>query len=141
MVARCRRRCSKRWTRTEVRTSVAQHGQSGLARSSPVRPLTAPEAHPPAQGCPLGPRGEPSPRGCRGEPAAALWCLPKVVAHSAAFDHLGREELQHGQSAALAAPQLGSCASSGRALRLWAARHSQEEAGPLIAQPPPRLLE
>ena len=38
-------------------------------------------------------------------------------------------------------PQLGSCASSGRAWRLWAARHSQEEAGPLGAQPPPRVLE
>ena len=33
----------------------------------------------------------------------------------------------------LAVPQLGSCASSGRAWRLWAARHSQEEAGPLGA--------
>ena len=42
---------------------------------------------------------------------------------------------------ALAAPQLGSCASSGRAWRLWAARHSQEEAGPLGAQPLPRLPE
>ena len=49
---------------------------------------------------------------------------------------------EHGQSApALAAPQLGSCASSGSAWRLWAARHSQEEAGPLSAQPLPRLLE
>ena len=41
----------------------------------------------------------------------------------------------------LAVPQLGSCASSGRAWRLWAARHSQEEAGPLGTQPLPRLLE
>ena len=39
------------------------------------------------------------------------------------------------------APQLVSCASSGRAWRLRAARHSQEEAGPLGAPPPPRLLE
>ena len=31
--------------------------------------------------------------------------------------------------------------SSGRAWRLWAARHSQEEAGPLGAQPLPRVLE
>jgi hypothetical protein len=37
----------------------------------------------------------------------------------------------------LAAPQLGSCASSGRAWRLWAARHSQEEAGTLDARPLP----
>ena len=41
----------------------------------------------------------------------------------------------------LAAPQLGSCTSSGRAWRLWAARHSQEEANPLGAQPLPRVLE
>ena len=42
--------------------------------------------------------------------------------------------LQHGQSASsLAVPQVGFCASSGRAWRLWAARHSQEEAGPLGA--------
>ena len=41
----------------------------------------------------------------------------------------------------LAAPQPDSCASSGHAWRLWAARHSQEEAGPLGAQPPPRVLE
>ena len=38
-------------------------------------------------------------------------------------------------------PQLGSCASSGRTRRLWAARHSQEEACPLGAQPLPRVLE
>ena len=38
-------------------------------------------------------------------------------------------------------PQLGPCASSGRACRLWAARYSQEEAGPLGAQPLPRVLE
>ena len=33
----------------------------------------------------------------------------------------------------IAAPQLGTCAFSGR---LWAARHTREEAGPLGAQPP-----
>ena len=38
---------------------------------------------------------------------------------------------QQGQSATtLVAPQLGSCASSGRLWRLRAARHSQKEAGP-----------
>ena len=36
-----------------------------------------------------------------------------------------RAVLQQGQSAPLAVPQLGSCASSGRAWWLWAARHSQ----------------
>ena len=41
----------------------------------------------------------------------------------------------------LAVPQLGSCAASGRAWRLWAAWHSQEEADPLVRQPPPRVLE
>eukprot|EP00964_Phaeocystis_antarctica_P022619 scaffold12575_cov47-Phaeocystis_antarctica.AAC.1 len=48
---------------------------------------------------------------------------------------------QQGQSARLAVPQLGSCASSGRAWRLRAARHSREEACPLGAQPLPRVLE
>ena len=48
---------------------------------------------------------------------------------------------QHGQSDPLAAPQLGACASSGRAWRLRAARHSQEEADPLGSQPLPRVLE
>ena len=38
---------------------------------------------------------------------------------------------QHGQRAAVSAPQLSSCASSGRAWWLWAALHSQEEADPL----------
>ena len=57
------------------------------------------------------------------------------------WDKLSAQAEQHGQSVTLAAPRLGSCASSGRAWRLWAARHSDEEAGPLGAQPLPRLLE
>ena len=55
------------------------------------------------------------------------------------FKHLGERQL--GQSAPLAVPQLGSCAFSGRPWRLWTARHSQQEAGPLGAQPLPRVLE
>ena len=43
--------------------------------------------------------------------------------------------------ASLAVTKLGSCASSERAWRLWAARHSQGEASPLGAQPLPRVLE
>ena len=38
-------------------------------------------------------------------------------------------------------PNLSPCACSGRAWRLWAARHFQEEAKPLGAQPLPRVLE
>ena len=41
----------------------------------------------------------------------------------------------------LAAPQLAACASSARAWRLRAARHSQSEAQPLGAPPPPRVAE
>ena len=37
---------------------------------------------------------------------------------------------------ALAVPHLGSCTSSGCAWRLWAVRHSQEEAALLGSQPP-----
>ena len=44
-----------------------------------------------------------------------------------AYDLVAR---QHVLSALFAAPQLGSCASSGRAWPLWAARRSQEEACP-----------
>ena len=46
---------------------------------------------------------------------------------------------QHGQSVPLAVPQLGSCASSGRAWRLWTAWHSDSEASSLGAQPLPRV--
>ena len=42
----------------------------------------------------------------------------------------------------MAGPQLGSCASSGHAWWLWAARRSQGgESFSLGAQPPPRVLE
>ena len=43
------------------------------------------------------------------------------------FEGQQGEVSQHGQSAPLAVPrpQLGSCASAGRAWRLWAARHSR----------------
>ena len=41
----------------------------------------------------------------------------------------------------MALPQLALCASSGRAWRLWPARHSQEEADLQGAQPLPRVLE
>eukprot|EP00964_Phaeocystis_antarctica_P160914 scaffold132898_cov45-Phaeocystis_antarctica.AAC.1 len=45
---------------------------------------------------------------------------------------------QHGQFAVWAVAQLGSCTSSGRAWRLWAARHAQGEAWPLGSQQRPR---
>ena len=51
------------------------------------------------------------------------------------------KEAPHGQSASLVVPELGACTSSGGAWQLWAARHSQEAAGPLGAQPLPRVLE
>ena len=60
-------------------------------------------------------------------------------AHSRGFDAGGASVSR--QTTPLTAPQLGPCASSGHAWRLRAARHSQEEAGPLGAQPRPRLLE
>ena len=46
-----------------------------------------------------------------------------------------------GQNGTFSSPQLASCGSEGRAWRLWAAPYYQEEAGPLRAQPPPRVLE
>jgi hypothetical protein len=50
------------------------------------------------------------------------------------------EVAQHVKSAPWAAPQLGSCAASGHAWRLWLAQYSQGEASPLGAHPLPRLL-
>ena len=49
-----------------------------------------------------------------------------TMVRAAAKNHSRVTVAQHGQSACLgSAPQLGSCASSGRAWRLRAARHSQ----------------
>ena len=50
---------------------------------------------------------------------------------------------QHGQSAPLAqcTLELGSCASSGRAWRLWVACYSQEGLDPPVSQPLPQVLE
>ena len=44
-------------------SSAPQHGRN-VARSSPMRPPIALEAHPLARGCPLDPRSEPSPPRC-----------------------------------------------------------------------------
>ena len=53
--------------------------QSALCSPQPMRPPTAPEASPRAQGCPLGPRREPSPPGCRrGGCGGAHFALPRV---------------------------------------------------------------
>eukprot|EP00964_Phaeocystis_antarctica_P128421 scaffold92217_cov69-Phaeocystis_antarctica.AAC.2 len=66
---------------------VPQQGQNAPAHSSlPAPPLQRPNLV--AHGYKLGPRGEPSPRGCQREAAAALWRLPKV-ADVTAFGHAG----------------------------------------------------
>ena len=52
------------------------------------------------------------------------------------------EAAQHGQSAALPLPELGSGAFRGCAQRLWAARHSQGRGfAHYPPPPPPRVLE
>ena len=64
---------------------VPQQSQNALARSSlPTPPLQRP--HLVAHCYELGPRGEPSPRGCQREAAAALWCLPNAA--DITFEHL-----------------------------------------------------
>ena len=68
-----------------------------------------------------------------------LWsCFTAVVGVIGIYSGLCRSMVK---AAPLAVPEVGSCACSGRAWRLCAARHSQEEAGPRGAQPLPRLLE
>jgi len=51
------------------------------------------------------------------------FAVPSARALAAAARH-GPIVAPHGQSASLAAPELGSCASAGCAWRLWAARHT-----------------
>ena len=64
----------------ESGSNVGQHGQSAPV---PMRPPTAQVAQPLTRGCPLGPRGAPSPHARRGETAAALWCLRKLALRTA----------------------------------------------------------
>ena len=73
-----------------------------------------------------------------------LWALDNVLL----TPHIGwqRQLGQRWPQSALVitpllAPELGSCASSGRAWRLWAARHSQGEAQPMGPQPLPQVIE
>ena len=63
-----------------------------------------------------------------GEFSFALWCdrSRRIDDHT--------QVLQHAQRAPLAVAQLGSCTSSGRAWRLWAAQHSQG-AAPAYGRP------
>ena len=56
-----------------------QLGQKRPCSQPPMRPSTALTTLILAQGCPLGPSGEPPPLGCRRETAAARRCRPKVV--------------------------------------------------------------
>ena len=72
---------------------AARSKRPGSQRLTLMRPPTTPEALPLAQGCPLGPKGEPSPLGCRREPALALRCLPEVTdSLPLSFDHPGAPE-------------------------------------------------
>ena len=81
---------------------------------------------------------------------AAACLVPLAALSSAPAWQLGLSSLIGAASAyvytqvksdPLAAPQLGACASSGRAWRLRAAWRSQEEAGPLGSQPLPQNFE
>ena len=83
----------------------------------------------------------PSQAACTGSAASSSPASTSLAPRRATVASRAGEARQHGQSAVLAVPQLGSCASSGRAWRLWAARHAQEEAGPLGARPLPSVLE
>jgi hypothetical protein len=74
--------------------------------------------------------------------AAASGALPYANALDCVRTMVAQEGVrQQAHSAPLAAPQLGSCSSSGRAWRRCAARPSQGEAGLRSAPPLPRLLE
>ena len=107
-------------------------------------------AQPPVRSGALSVPPPPAPGTAAAPPAAAAAAAAErqpLLIHAVARAKGGRPYMedrhvwQHGQSDPLAVPQLGPCASSGRAWRLWAAQHSQEEASLLGAQPLPRVLE
>ena len=76
-----------------------------------------------------------------GHPMPSADGLPAWRLRPADFCKPPPPELGRLPSSMVKVPQHGSCASSGHAWRLWAARKSQEEAGPLGAQPLPQVLE
>ena len=65
----------------------------------------------------------------------------KTTCTAADFDYPFDSMVKVPLKCPMAAPQLGSCASSGRAWRLWLARSSQGEAQPLGVSPLPGVLE
>ena len=70
---------------------LPQHGQQwpgSVDHGRSPRPPAAPEAHPLAQGGPVGLSGEAEPRAYRSEAAAARCCLPHL-ADVTALDHTG----------------------------------------------------
>ena len=70
------------------------------------------------------------------------WVAAAAAETTAAASSAASAARQHGQSAPSAAHQLGPCASSGRAWRLWLAGRSEGwEPRTLGAQPLPRVLE
>ena len=60
----------------------------------------------------------------------------EAAARAVGYEELGPGERRRGRghTAALAAPELGSCASARRALWLWAARHSRARAGGAVGE-------
>ena len=112
---------------SEGRGKVLSRANNGAAggvaqRAAPAQP--PPHGHPPQGAPPQPPPPPPSAHGWSSHPRTLpIFELPP--------------EVQHGQSAhvgsmggackvpTLAAPERGSCGSSGRTWRLWAARHSQ----------------
>ena len=56
-----------------------------------MRPPAAPEGHPLAKGCPLGPRGALSPLGCNRKAAAVPRCRLKVADPTAVWPYRWRK--------------------------------------------------
>ena len=146
------RRCVRRATRPSRAASsltphrpTRQHSRRHPRRAAPpspppprLLPLPPPPSPPPPPTPPPGPSLPPlTPTPPHAQAARETrWYAEVLSNRSAAY------VTQHGQSGPLVVPELGSCASSGRAWRLWAARHPQGgEAGPLGAQPLSRPLE
>jgi hypothetical protein len=85
--ARGARQRRTQWSGREERALCGCTAKEPFGRSRPCGHPTAQEAHPLAQGGPLGPRGGgPSPPDeCRGGAALALWCVPRHASAPAPF--------------------------------------------------------
>ena len=134
--------------RQAVRERSAELDDAGVQHAYPK--MRADPAPPPPAAAAVAPRSRPPSSGGAKKkgPPKPKWAMTETEADDIEEEEAAALVDQHGQkcppwqtSLAVAVPQLGSCASAGRAWWLRAARHSPSVARPQGTQPPPRGLK